>query len=122
MDEEINTDSLVKIKKILSEMPSADGKAIKTMKSKMIPDDIFYHGFTTRYGGVSTYPTMKSLPLAMSLRKKDTRVYVEENRRRLAQTEGFTYEDFHVTNFLFFVSSIYCQKHFKANKIINIYD
>lgn len=89
-------DSLKAIKNILSAIPSADGLPLEILKSKMIPDDLFYHGFTTRSGGVSTYPTMKSLPLAMSLSKKDTRVYIEENRHRLARSEGFSYDSFYV--------------------------
>ena len=100
---EAEEDNLVHIKEILSGIPSSDGFQIKTLKSKAIPGDIFYHGFTTRCGGVSTYPTMKSLPLAMSLRKKDTRVYIEENRKRLAKAEGFNFESFEVINILIFV-------------------
>lgn len=88
--------SLDTIRKILRMMPSADGQDLKTLKSKIIPEDKFYHGFTTRSGGVSTYPTMKSLPLAMSLKKKDTRVFIEENRKRLAQAEGFDFKTFEV--------------------------
>jgi len=91
MTDECNLDH---IKKILSELPSSDGLPIKTLKSRIIPAEHFYHGFTTRCGGVSTYPTMKSLSLAMSLKKKDTRVYIEENRKRLAKAEGFQYEMF----------------------------
>ena len=89
-------DDITLIKKILSEVPSSDGLEVKTLKSRIIPHSMFYHGFTTRCGGVSSYPTMKSLPLAMSLRKKDTRVYIEENRRRLAEAEGFNVNTFEV--------------------------
>ena len=99
-DEKAEEENLAHIKEVLSGIPSSDGLPIKILKSKAIPCDIFYHGFTTRCGGVSTYPTMKSLPLAMSLKKKDTRVYIEENRKRLAKAEGFNYESFEVINVL----------------------
>ncbi|XP_065062112.1 purine nucleoside phosphorylase LACC1-like isoform X2 [Rhopilema esculentum] len=90
-----NEESVLKsIREKLKLLPSSDGLPLKTLKTMLIPNDRFYHGYTTRTGGVSTHPTMRSLPLAMSLRKKDTRVYIEENRRRLAESEGFDVQKF----------------------------
>ena len=106
LDEMTDECNLDHIKMILNELPSSDGLPLKTLKSRIIPAEHFYHGFTTRCGGVSTYPTMKSLSLAMSLKKKDTRVYIEENRKRLAKTEGFQYEMFEVICFLLFAMEI----------------
>ena len=77
-------------------MESSDGLPIKLLKSPLICDELFYHGYTTRCGGVSTCPTMRSLNLVNSPRKKDTRVYVEENRRRLAKVAGFDCDDLKV--------------------------
>ncbi len=84
------------ISRLLSTMESSDGLPIKLLKSPLICDELFYHGYTTRRGGVSTCPTMRSLNLVYSSRKKDTRVYVEENRRRLAKVAGFDCDDLKV--------------------------
>ena len=95
--EKSDSEILAAIQAKLSALPPADGLPVKTLQSPIIlQHDKFYHGFTTRTGGVSTYPTMRSLTLTMSPRKKDTRVYVEENRKRLAKAVGFHYENFKV--------------------------
>eukprot|EP00794_Sanderia_malayensis_P004860 gene4860-5498_t len=78
---------------ILSKLPSSDKLPVETLHSPIIPEELFYHGYTTRAGGVSTWPTMRSLNLCFSPRKKDTWAYVEENRRRLAVAAGFEYKD-----------------------------
>ena len=75
---------------------STDYNRAETLQSSLIPADLFYHGFTTRQGGVSTYPTMQSFSLMFSSRKKDTMVFVKENRRRLAQACGFDFSQFQV--------------------------
>nr|XP_039255665.1 purine nucleoside phosphorylase LACC1-like [Styela clava] len=69
---------------------------LKTVKSNMIPDEIFVHGYSTRYGGCSTWPTMASLNLSYSLRKPDSLLVVKENARRLSQHLGFAHENYHL--------------------------
>lgn len=51
--------------------------------------DCFGHGFSTRTGGVSYIPTLSSLNLFSSSRRRDPGAVVMENRRRLALHAGF---------------------------------
>lgn len=51
--------------------------------------DCFGHGFSTRTGGVSCIPTLSSLNLFSSSRRRDPGAVVLENTRRLALHAGF---------------------------------
>jgi hypothetical protein len=57
--------------------------------------DIFIHGFTTRTGGISYIPTLSSFNLFSSSKRRDPKVVVQENLRRLANAAGFNAEKFH---------------------------
>lgn len=67
--------------------------------SPLIPD-IFLHGFTTRTGGISYIPTLSSLNLFSSSKRRDPKVVVQENVRRLANAAGFNAEKFYPIKFL----------------------
>lgn len=69
---------------------------IKILKSNLIPKDIFYHGFSTRLGGVSSIQTLKSLNLYYTSAKKDPKIVIAENIRRLADAGGFRPESLQV--------------------------
>lgn len=84
------------IKIIMSKLTLPDGKMIEILQSSLVPTDVFNHGFTTRYGGVSTYNTLSSLNLMYSDKRRDPDVNVQENRRRLALTARFDPEKFRV--------------------------
>lgn len=71
---------------------------IKLFHSSLIPSDIFNHGFTSRNGGVSYMPGMKSLNLSYSNAKVDPLIIIKENRARLAKCAGFDEELFHLAN------------------------
>ncbi|KAM4730979.1 purine nucleoside phosphorylase LACC1 [Anableps anableps] len=71
----------------LQQLPALKGD-IRTLKSTLIPD-CFGHGFSTRSGGVSCIPTLSSLNLFSSSKRRDPRAVVAENRRRLAVHAGF---------------------------------
>ncbi|XP_054471395.1 purine nucleoside phosphorylase LACC1 [Anoplopoma fimbria] len=53
------------------------------------PSDCFGHGFSTRSGGISYIPTLSSLNLFHSRRRRDPPAVVQENRRRLGLHAGF---------------------------------
>ncbi|XP_074844449.1 purine nucleoside phosphorylase LACC1 isoform X2 [Carettochelys insculpta] len=59
------------------------------------PGHIFLHGFTTRTGGISYIPTLSSFNLFSSSKRRDPKVVVKENLRRLANAAGFDPETFH---------------------------
>ncbi|XP_069138404.1 purine nucleoside phosphorylase LACC1-like [Argopecten irradians] len=69
---------------------------IITLKSPIIPSDLFFHGFSCRTGGLSHLPGMKSLNLVFSHAKRDSKILVSENRRKLANHVGFNPEKFFV--------------------------
>ncbi|XP_078118884.1 purine nucleoside phosphorylase LACC1 isoform X2 [Sander vitreus] len=71
----------------VQQLPALKGE-ITVLKSSLIPD-CFGHGFTTRRGGVSSIPTLSSLNLFSSSRRRDPVAVVTENRRRLAVHAGF---------------------------------
>lgn len=71
----------------LQQLPALKGD-ITVLKSTLIPD-CFGHGFSTRSGGVSYIPTLSSLNLFSSSRRRDPGAVVQENRRRLALHAGF---------------------------------
>ncbi|KAM8977504.1 purine nucleoside phosphorylase LACC1-like [Pelodytes ibericus] len=65
-------------------------------KSSLIPENLFLHGFTTRYGGVSYIPELTSMNLFSSNKRQDPTAVVEENLRRLANAVGFNPKTFHL--------------------------
>ncbi|NXA72414.1 LACC1 protein, partial [Thryothorus ludovicianus] len=78
----------------LESLPSLKGE-LTILKSSLIPDDIFLHGFTTRTGGISYIPTLSSCNLFSSSKRRDPQAVVKENLRRLANAAGFNPEAFH---------------------------
>src|SRR5678816_3067025 len=67
---------------------------LRILRSPMIPDDRFVHGFPERSGGVST-----GLRASLNLGKRwgDDEANVEENRRLLAQHAGYDPEQLQAT-------------------------
>ncbi|NXQ54326.1 LACC1 protein, partial [Anthoscopus minutus] len=82
------------IQMYLESLPSLKGQ-LTILRSSLIPDDIFLHGFTTRTGGISYIPTLSSCNLFSSSKRRDPQVVVKENLRRLAKAAGFNPETFH---------------------------
>ncbi|KAJ7402070.1 Laccase domain-containing protein 1 [Pitangus sulphuratus] len=82
------------IQRHLESLPSLKGE-LTILRSSLIPDDIFLHGFTTRTGGISYIPTLSSCNLFSSSKRRDPHVVVKENLRRLANAAGFNPEAFH---------------------------
>ncbi|NXM22037.1 LACC1 protein, partial [Ploceus nigricollis] len=82
------------IQMYLESLPSLKGE-LTFLRSSLIPDDIFLHGFTTRTGGISYIPTLSSCNLFSSSKRRDPQVVVKENLRRLANAAGFNPEAFH---------------------------
>nr|XP_020652683.1 laccase domain-containing protein 1 [Pogona vitticeps] len=78
----------------LKRLPSLKGK-LTILKSLLIPDHIFLHGFTTRTGGISYIPTMSSFNLFSSSKRRDPPIVVKENLRRLAAVAGFDQDKYH---------------------------
>ncbi|KAM4701298.1 purine nucleoside phosphorylase LACC1 [Discoglossus pictus] len=72
----------------LGSLPSLRGN-VQILKSYLIPDHIFLHGFTTRNGGISYIPTLSSLNLFSSCKRRDPKGVVAENFRRLGKVAGF---------------------------------
>ncbi|XP_006884624.1 PREDICTED: laccase domain-containing protein 1 [Elephantulus edwardii] len=81
------------IKTYLRSLPSLRGE-LTIITSPLIPD-IFLHGFTTRAGGISYVPTLSSLNLFSSSKRRDPKAVVQENLRRLAHAAGFNAEKFY---------------------------
>ncbi|XP_060944464.1 purine nucleoside phosphorylase LACC1 [Limanda limanda] len=73
--------------KFLQQLPALNGQ-MTVLTSSLIPD-VFGHGFSTRRGGVSHSPTLSSLNLFSSSRRRDPVAVVMENRRRLGVHAGF---------------------------------
>ncbi|XP_036421336.1 purine nucleoside phosphorylase LACC1 [Colossoma macropomum] len=82
------------ISTFLQRLPAVKGE-ITILKSSMI-SDCFYHGFTTRTGGISYISTLSSLNLFSSSRRRDSSVVVAENLRRLGLQAGFEPHQFHL--------------------------
>ncbi|XP_029935978.1 laccase domain-containing protein 1 isoform X2 [Myripristis murdjan] len=78
----------------LQQLPALKGD-VTTLTSTLIPD-CFGHGFSTRAGGVCSIPTLSSLNLFSSSKRRDGRAVVEENRRRLAVHAGFHPQPLHM--------------------------
>ncbi|XP_008293624.1 laccase domain-containing protein 1 [Stegastes partitus] len=71
----------------LQQLPPVEGE-VSVLRSTLIPG-CFGHGFSTRTGGVSYIPTLSSLNLFSSSRRRDPVAVVMENRRRLGLHAGF---------------------------------
>ncbi|XP_077584208.1 purine nucleoside phosphorylase LACC1 isoform X2 [Stigmatopora nigra] len=71
----------------LGGLPPVDGP-VRLLTSPLIPG-AFGHGFSGRSGGVSWTPTLSSLNLVASPKRRDSPAVVRENRRRLAVAAGF---------------------------------
>ncbi|KAM6178813.1 LOW QUALITY PROTEIN: purine nucleoside phosphorylase LACC1 [Rhynchocyon petersi] len=81
------------IKTYLRSLPPLKGE-LTIITSPLIPD-IFLHGFTTRAGGISYVPTLSSLNLFSSSKRRDPKTVVQENLRRLAHAAGFNADKFY---------------------------
>ncbi|XP_069855286.1 purine nucleoside phosphorylase LACC1 isoform X1 [Dipodomys merriami] len=81
------------IETYLRSLPALKGE-ITIITAPLIPD-IFIHGFTTRTGGISYIPTLSSCNLFSSSKRKDPKIVVHENLRRLATAAGFNAEKFY---------------------------
>ncbi|XP_028904256.1 purine nucleoside phosphorylase LACC1 [Ornithorhynchus anatinus] len=82
------------IETYLGTLPGLKGE-LTILKSYLIPEDTFIHGFTTRAGGISYIPTLSSFNLFSSSKRRDPKAVVKENLRRLAKAAGFDPEKFH---------------------------
>uniref|UniRef100_H9GBD2 Purine nucleoside phosphorylase LACC1 n=1 Tax=Anolis carolinensis TaxID=28377 RepID=H9GBD2_ANOCA len=82
------------IKMFFESLPALKGK-LTLLKSSLIPDHIFLHGFTTRTGGISYISTLSSFNLFSSSKRRDPPAVVKENLRRLAVTAGFNQDTYH---------------------------
>ncbi|KAG8520250.1 Laccase domain-containing protein 1 [Galemys pyrenaicus] len=81
------------IETYLRSLPALKGEL--TIITSPLISDIFIHGFTTRTGGISYIPTLSSLNLFSSSRRRDPKVVVQENLRRLGNAAGFNVEKFY---------------------------
>ncbi|XP_048197274.1 purine nucleoside phosphorylase LACC1 [Perognathus longimembris pacificus] len=81
------------IETYLRSLPALKGE-ITIITTPLIPD-IFIHGFTTRTGGISYIPTLSSCNLFSSSKRRDPKIVVQENLRRLATAAGFNAEKFY---------------------------
>ncbi|KAM3837282.1 purine nucleoside phosphorylase LACC1 [Vipera latastei] len=82
------------INQFLERLPSLKGN-LTILKSSLIPEHVFLHGFTTRTGGISYEPTLSSLNLFSSSKRRDPPAVVKENLRRLSQAAGFNPDMYH---------------------------
>ncbi|XP_061826851.2 purine nucleoside phosphorylase LACC1 isoform X1 [Nerophis lumbriciformis] len=82
------------VSNFLHTLPALGGP-VRLLTSSLFPD-CFGHGFSTRSGGISYIPTLSSLNLFSSVRRRDPPAVVEENRRRLALHAGFHPHPFHL--------------------------
>ena len=78
----------------LSELRVNPLETVEIVTSKLISEDVFVHGFSTRKGGCSLYPSVSSLNLAYIPSKKDPLITVQENRRRLLNFVGASSHEF----------------------------
>lgn len=69
-------------------LPALKGDLV-ILKSQLIPEETFLHGFTTRCGGITPIPTLSGLNLFCSPKRKDPKAVVEENFCRLGKAAGF---------------------------------
>ncbi|KAF6376334.1 laccase domain containing 1 [Rhinolophus ferrumequinum] len=81
------------IETYLRSLPALNGE-LTIITSPLIPD-IFIHGFTTRTGGISYIPTLSSFNLFSSSKRRDPKIVVQENLRRLGSAAGFNTKKFY---------------------------
>ncbi|XP_036915888.1 purine nucleoside phosphorylase LACC1 [Sturnira hondurensis] len=81
------------IETYLRSLPTLKGEL--TIITSPLISDIFTHGFTTRTGGISYLPTLSSLNLFSSSKRRDPKVVVQENLRRLGYAAGFNVKNFY---------------------------
>ena len=74
--------------KHLAELTISPYENLEVIKSDLICSKIFAHGFSTRKGGCSSYPSVASLNLVFRPEKRDPAFVVEENRYRLLNSVG----------------------------------
>jgi hypothetical protein len=74
--------------KYLAELATNPHEKLEVIKSDLICNKTFVHGFSTRKGGCSFYPSVASLNLAFTAEKRDPVMVVEENRHRLLKSLG----------------------------------
>ena len=84
------------LENIVRQRTTADLKPVTILQSSLIPSSLFRHGFSTRFGGVSTYKTLSSLNLYYTPKRRDPKINVDENRKRLAQACNFSLDSFHL--------------------------
>ena len=72
----------------LAELTTNPHEKLEIIRSDMICSKTFVHGFSTRKGGCSFYPSVASLNLAFTPEKRDPLIVVEENRHRLLKSVG----------------------------------
>ncbi|XP_032082919.1 laccase domain-containing protein 1 [Thamnophis elegans] len=82
------------IRQFLGSLPSLEGD-LTILTSSLIPEHVFLHGFTTRTGGISYVPTLSSLNLFSSSKRRDPPAVVKENLRRLSHQAGFNPDMYH---------------------------
>ncbi|XP_047579478.1 purine nucleoside phosphorylase LACC1 isoform X3 [Lutra lutra] len=82
------------IQTYLRSLPALRGE-LTIITSPLISADIFLHGFTTRTGGISYIPTLSSFNLFSSSKRRDPKVVVQENLRRLGNAVGFNVDKFY---------------------------
>ncbi|XP_018412110.1 PREDICTED: laccase domain-containing protein 1 [Nanorana parkeri] len=87
-DEEYQVVARKNIQTYFQSLPALKGDLV-ILKSQLIPEETFLHGFTTRSGGITCIPTLSSLNLFCSPKRKDPTAVVEENFCRLGKTAGF---------------------------------
>ncbi|EDO36128.1 predicted protein, partial [Nematostella vectensis] len=68
---------------------------IELLKSPFIDDRHFTHGFTTRFGGISTYKSLASMNMMYSPKRRDPEANITENRLRLARNCIFDEHSFY---------------------------
>ena len=98
IDREIEFSNYVdeNLENIVRHKETVDLNPVTVLKSPHIPSSVFCHGFTTRFGGVSTYKTLSSLNLYYTPKRKDPKINVDENRKRLAAACHFSLDSFHL--------------------------
>ncbi|XP_066090700.1 purine nucleoside phosphorylase LACC1 [Saccopteryx bilineata] len=81
------------IETYLRSLPALKGEL--TIITSPLISDMFIHGFSTRTGGISYIPTLSSCNLFSSSKRRDPKVVVQENLRRLGIAAGFNVKKFY---------------------------
>lgn len=72
------------VERYLRSLPSVLGSP-EVHRSELIPGDVFVHGYSTRRGGISVIPSLASMNVFYTDKKRDSQMVIDENRRRLAE-------------------------------------